>query len=75
MAKKIVSDGWHDIAGYRVYVEDGKVMRGIKRDYNGGIVSASVYRGSWRGGWDNENGYNSVAAFRAGVKRGTITLM
>lgn len=75
MAKNQVMDGWHYIAGYRVYVEGGKVMRGFKRDYNGAIVSASVYRGSRRDGWNNENGYNTVDAFRAGVKRGTIVLM
>lgn len=25
-----MKDGWHTIAGFRIYIEDGKVMRGVK---------------------------------------------
>lgn len=74
MAKR-VSDGWHTICGYTVYVRDGKVMRAVKKDIYGSVVPASVYRGERHGGWENENGWNTVDAFRAGVKRGTITVM
>lgn len=76
MRKIRVSDGWHIIANHRVYVESGIVMRGMKRDYNGGLVPSAVYRWSKKYRcWVNESGCNSVDAFRAGVKRGTITMM
>lgn len=30
--KKVFEDGWHEIAGVDVYVEDGMVKRGISKD-------------------------------------------
>lgn len=74
MSKK-VNDGWHTILGNLVYVENGKVMYGMKKDYNGSWVTAAVYRGTNHGYWVNENRCNTVDAFRAGVKRRTIVLM
>ena len=79
---KTIKDGWHIIAGYDVYVEGGKILRGVL-----GFVCARPYRKEygtqyddsmrkvrvWTGGW-NECAGISVSAFRAGVKRGTITL-
>ena len=71
MSKKIM-DGWHTICGYRVLVEDGKVIRGMKEDYNGSLVPAYVYR-AVSDGWTSASGL-SVAAFRARVYRGTVEL-
>lgn len=71
---KKINDGWHKIAGYDVYVEGGRVLRGTKTDYNGYEVSAYPYRRNARyGGWDNCSGL-TVSAFSAGVRRGTIDL-
>ena len=69
-----IKDGWHTIYGRKVYVEGGMVRRGIKEDRNHSQAAAYVYRASRRGGWDKEDGL-SVAAFRAGIARGTIELL
>lgn len=70
--KKIL-DGWHIILGYKVYVKHGCIMRGILGEGNA-QKTAYPYRVSKYGGWDNCSGL-SVDAFRAGVKRETITMM
>ena len=74
-----MKDGWHTIAGYEVYVEDGQIIRGIKYDQNGGQLSAHVYRqdrarsGRACGLWTSEEKI-TPDAFRSGVWRGTICL-
>lgn len=46
-------DGWHKVCGYSVYVENDRIMRGVKRDDNGGLVSAYPYhRDKRNGGWN-----------------------
>ena len=72
MKKEI--NGWKIAGGYDVYVEDGKVLRGIKLDHNGHEVAAYPYRQSRSGGWDLISGI-SLTAFRAGIRRGTMELM
>jgi len=72
MKKEI--NGWKIAGGYEVYVEEGKVFRGIKSDHNGHDVPAYPYRQAKSGGWDLISGI-SLAAFRAGVRRGTMKLM
>jgi len=67
---KTIRDGWHEIAGYRVYVESGRIKHGITQD---GQRTTWPYRKSKDGGWDNEAGL-TVDAFRAGVNRGTIIM-
>lgn len=71
MAK--IKDGWHQVCGYTVLVEDGMIVRGIiGNDLN--QVPAYVYRADRNGhGWNSE-GKITVDAFRAGVRRGTIEL-
>ena len=71
---KTMKDGWHKISGFDVYVEDGKIIRGTKEDSNGSIIPAYPYRACKEGGWDLEQ-YMTVNAFRAGVYRGTVTLL
>ena len=39
-----IKDGWHKIKGYEVYVENGRVVRGVKEDINGGEVPAYPYK-------------------------------
>lgn len=66
-----MKDGWHLVEGHDVYVEDGYIVRAMK---NGGTLSARVYRYNRRfGTWDKEDKI-TPAAFRAGVKRGTIAV-
>lgn len=65
----MIKDGWHTIAGFSVYVEDGHITRAMK---DSDTLPASVYR--WKNdGWTIEYKI-TPAAFRAGVKRGTITV-
>ena len=70
-----ISNGWHNVAGFRVYVENGVVKRGELEDINGNHYTAWIYRKSRYGsGWDNISGFISVSGFRSSVKRGTVTL-
>ena len=68
--KRTITDGWHIIAGYDVYVEGGKVLRGLSSDKQ---RTTYPFRYAARDGWTNDSGL-SVDAFRAGVRRGTITM-
>lgn len=66
-------DGWHKIAGYNIYVENNRVMRGLKGpEWN--PVPSFPYR--WSKNlhcWCAEN--MTVDAFRAGVKRDVIKML
>ena len=66
---KTVKDGWHEICGRSVYVENGCIDHGMK---NNDTVSAYPYRAS-KDGWSRIESI-TVAAFAAGVRRGTIEL-
>lgn len=67
-------DGWHVICGYDVYVEAGRILRGVKKDRNGGEVTCYPYRASRDGhSWYNDSGV-TVSAFRAAVRRGTMIM-
>lgn len=69
--KKQITDGWHKIAGYSVFVESGYILRGMKKD---DTQTAYVYRWNDRNqAWSHESSI-SPDAFRAGLKRGTIAL-
>lgn len=60
-----IKDGWHNICGADVYVENGRVLRGLK---NGGTEPAYPYKRAekkYGGGWDI--GTPSVSAFRGGT--------
>ena len=67
-----MKNGWHQVLGYTVYVEDNLVLRGILGSGNA-QRTAYPYRADRNGGWNNCSGL-TVSAFRAGVARGTITL-
>lgn len=73
MARK-VKDGWHTICGYSVWVEDGKVRRGVA-EVNGERCAVYPYR--WLGKPHNcftSDPYMSVDAFRSAVRRGTAQM-
>ena len=67
-----MKNGWHVINGWKVYVEDGRILRGIIGEGNN-QTAAIPYRASRSGGWDSCGGL-TVEAFRAGTKRRTIIL-
>lgn len=69
---KTIRDGWHTISGFKVYVEGGKIVRGMLGE-GCKQVTAYPYRACRRGGWDICTGI-TVDAFRAGGNRRTITL-
>lgn len=79
-----MKDGWHIVCGYKVYIEDGCVMRGVSHDEE---RPTAPYTVNWKyqktpygkikmieDGWDNDSGI-SVEAFRSGVKRGTKIML
>lgn len=68
--KKEALDGWHKIKGYDVYIEGGRIIRGLSAD---GQKTTYPYRKCRSGGWDNVSGI-SINAFRAGWRRGTIDM-
>lgn len=65
-----IKDGWHKVAGWEVYVEDGKVIRGIHR---GDAVSVYPYFYSRYGGWDLCQTL-TPDALRARLNRGTARM-
>lgn len=69
----MIKDGWHKIYNFDVYVEDDRVLRGIKKDRNGGEVTAYPYSACKTGGWDNASGVK-VDTFRRGLKDGRYIL-
>lgn len=71
--KTIIKDGWHIVYGYRVYVENGCVLRGTKMDINGYDVPAYPYESDRKGGYDNCSGVNFYT-FRKGVKENRMFL-
>lgn len=72
---KNLKNGWHIIKGYKVFLQDGKITKAIKKSDSGmGEVSASVFIPSTFGGWDNANGDLTLAAFRARVTRGSVKI-
>lgn len=70
--KKMISDGWHMAAGYKVYVEDGKILRGILGD-GCNQRTAYPYRESKYGGYTECIGI-TVAAFCSAARRGTAIM-
>lgn len=65
----IIKDGWHIFYGMEVYVENGRVIRGL---LNGKRVHP-FRKGRRAGEWDGVSGI-SVSAWRAGMNRGTIIM-
>lgn len=65
--------GWHTLQGYHVYIEQNRVLRGIRKDRNGSDVTAYPFRRVGPSDWTNCAGL-TAAAFIAGVRRGSITL-
>ena len=66
-----MKNGWKTILGNTVYVDNGDVIRGTILDHNGYQVPAAVYRKQRDNTWVRFDKL-SEAAFRSGVKRGTI---
>ena len=67
-----MNDGWHKIYNHYVYVENNYVVGGLKGIEGVYQTYGHVFR-ALKSGWGKEEAV-SVAAFRAGVKRGTITI-
>ena len=68
-------DGWKTVYGLSVYVEGGRVIRGTLGAC-GGFEYRTAYPYRWDqrlGCWTAAGGL-SLAAFRAGVARGTVDL-
>lgn len=66
-------DGWHNLAGYRVYIRNGQIVRGMLgqgRDQR----PAWLYRYNPRLGVWSSCVSMSVDAFRSGVRRGTVKI-
>lgn len=80
---KAIRDGWHMICGYHVYIEKGCVIRGMTDGWQSKTTYPYRTHYEWRdsiggkrrieSGLDNCSGI-SVAAFQAGVRRGTICM-
>lgn len=71
---RVIKDGWHYICGYKCYVENGKVLRGILYKPACGQVPVYPYRYNRKTKcWDLEIGIG-VNALRAGLMRSTIDM-
>ena len=70
-----VKDGWHKVYGEGVYVENGKVVRGVTKDANGSEKTCYPYKYSKdHDCWINISGEVTLSSYRAGYKKG-ITRM
>ena len=69
-----MTDGWHTLGGYMVYVEKDRVLRGVIGEYLG-TKTAYPYRRDKRHKnlWVNVSGL-TCNAFKSGVRRGTIKM-
>lgn len=68
-----MKNGWHKVYGYDVYVEDGKILRGVDTDANGSQIPVYPFRACRDGGY-TATGAITVNAFRSGFSRGTIIM-
>lgn len=66
-----MKDGWHTVKGFIVYVEDGYVIRGLTDDE---LRTTYCYRYNKKLRCLVATGRITVDAFRAGVRRGTVTM-
>lgn len=68
----MTKDGWHKVYNENVYVENGKVVRGVALDHNGSKVTTYPYEYSKDNDcWINISGKVTLSAYRAGHKKGT----
>nr|DAH10228.1 MAG TPA: hypothetical protein [Caudoviricetes sp.] len=68
----MAKDGWHEVYGENVYVENGKVIRGVKKDENGSKITSYPYEYSKdHDCWVNISGKVTLSAYRSGHKKGT----
>ena len=68
----MAKDGWHKVYGVSVFVEGGKVIRGVTKDHNGSKVTTYPYEYSKdHDCWINISGEVSLSSYRSGYKRGT----
>ena len=58
-----IKDGWHKVHEKDVYVENGKVVRGVTKEYS-----------EDHGCWINISGEVTLPAYRAGYKKGTMCM-
>lgn len=66
-----IKDGWHKVYNENVYVENGKVVRGTKKD-NGSEVTCYPYEyDKDQDCWINISGKVTLSAYRSGRKKGT----
>lgn len=68
--KKTVKDGWHRIAGYDVYIENGYIKRGKTDD---GQRPLWPYRAGKYGGWDLDQ-YMTPDNFRRKHREGSAAM-
>lgn len=59
-----MKDGWHIVDGFEVYVENDRIIRGMREDRNGYKVTAYPYRKDTKtGNWYIATGVK-VSTFR-----------
>lgn len=72
---KNLKNGWRIIKGYKIFLQDSKITKAIKKSDSGiGEVSASVYIPSKFGDWSNANGDLTLAAFKARLAKGSVKI-
>lgn len=63
-----MKDGWHIVKGEEVYIENNKVLRGIKYDNNGNPVPSYPYKRCRSGGYDNAVGVSYKTYYNGNYK-------
>ena len=68
-----INEAWRIAAGYEVFTQDGKILRGRTKDSNGSYKPTYPYRLTRDGTWTLEIGV-TLEAFRAAARRGTMEM-
>lgn len=65
-----MKNGWHTVKGIEVYVEDGKVVRGLA----GGVATYPYEYLKEYNSYTNISGELTLSAFRGRLERGTVIM-
>lgn len=71
---KCIGDGWHKVGNCKVFVENRIIVRCIKQDNYGNWIPCYIKK--WNKTWHRYErvGMVTLAAFRSGLNRSTMTI-
>ena len=71
---KCIGDGWHKVGDCRVLVENRVIVKCLMQNETGNWTPHHIVRWNSQTKQFQRTGYVTLAAFRAGARRGTIAV-